>query len=139
MQRGTLQREPSMKLLFEVVMRFCIWQVPEWRINAGQTKEKRDPRQPGEGRELLCKALATIPNEISVVVSSSAIGWYGPDPQLPNPKPFIETAPAYDDFLGSTCEAWEQSLIPLTDMGKRVVFLRTGIVLATEEAHWLNL
>ncbi|MBL7770325.1 MAG: TIGR01777 family oxidoreductase [Flavipsychrobacter sp.] len=104
--------------------------VADKRWSDKRKKEIRDSRL--KGGELLCKALATIPNEISVVVSSSAIGWYGPDPQLPNPKPFIETAPAYDDFLGSTCEAWEQSLIPLTDMDKRVVFLRTGIVLATE-------
>lgn len=104
--------------------------VADKRWSDKRKKEIRNSRV--QGGELLCKALATIPNEISVVVSASAIGWYGPDPQIPNPKPFTETAPAHNDFLGSTCEAWEQSLAPLTAMGKRVVFLRTGIVLATE-------
>ncbi|WP_290795643.1 TIGR01777 family oxidoreductase [Flavihumibacter sp. UBA7668] len=85
-----------------------------------------------KGGELLCKALTTIPNEISVVVAASAIGWYGPDPVIPNPKPFEETAPAYDDFLGSTCQIWERSMDPITAMGKRLVVLRTGIVLAME-------
>ncbi|GAB2678565.1 TIGR01777 family oxidoreductase [Flavihumibacter cheonanensis] len=104
--------------------------VADKRWSEKRKKEIRDSRV--QGGELLCKALSTISNEISVVVSASAIGWYGPDPQVPNPKPFEETAPAHDDFLGPTCEAWEQSLAPLTAMGKRVVFLRTGIVLATQ-------
>lgn len=104
--------------------------VADKRWSAKRKKEILDSRV--KGGELLCKALANIPNEISVVVSASAIGWYGPDPVIPNPKPFIETDPAFDDFLGSTCQAWEESLAPITGMGKRLVILRTGIVLALE-------
>ena len=40
--------------------------------------------------ELIVKALKEIPNNIKAVVSSSAIGWYGADPVIPNPKPFRE-------------------------------------------------
>lgn len=104
--------------------------VADKRWSAKRKKEIIDSRV--KGGELLCKALVTIPNEISVVVAASAIGWYGPDPVIPNPKPFIETNPAFDDFLGSTCKAWEESLAPITGMGKRLVILRTGIVLALE-------
>lgn len=85
-----------------------------------------------KGGELLSKSLAAIPNDIAVVVSASAIGWYGPDPQIPNSRPFKESDPANTDFLGATCEAWENSLAPVADLGKRLVFLRTGIVLAKE-------
>jgi NAD dependent epimerase/dehydratase family enzyme len=42
--------------------------------------------------KLLVKALKEIPNRISAVISASAIGWYGPDLVVPNPRPFREEA-----------------------------------------------
>ena len=73
-----------------------------------------------------------MPNKVKAVVSASAIGWYGEDPVIPNPNPFIETAPADQGFLGQTCLEWEKSTGPITDLGKRVVKYRTGIVLSNE-------
>lgn len=81
---------------------------------------------------LLVKALKEVPNRVQAVVSSSAIGWYGPDPQQPNPRPFVETDPADDSFLGRTCVQWEDSIRPVADLGKRLVLVRTGIVLSKE-------
>jgi uncharacterized protein len=81
---------------------------------------------------LIVKALQTIPNKIKAVVSASAIGWYGPDLLMPNLKPFIETDNADDSFLGETCRLWEESVEPLTAMGKRLIKLRTGIVLSND-------
>src|SRR5436190_1906363 len=40
--------------------------------------------------ELIVKSLQEIPNNVKAVVSASAIGWYGADPVIPNPKPFRE-------------------------------------------------
>jgi uncharacterized protein (TIGR01777 family) len=82
--------------------------------------------------ELLVKALKEIPNTIKVVISASAIGWYGPDPTIPNPDPFSEEDPASNDFLGTTCLQWEKSLEPIGNLGKRLVKLRIGIVLSNE-------
>lgn len=82
--------------------------------------------------ELLVKALKEYPNHIKTLVSASAIGWYGPDPVVPNPRPFTEEAPAYTDFLGQTCRQWEAALEPVTALGKRLVKLRTGIVLSRQ-------
>lgn len=82
--------------------------------------------------ELLVKALNEIPNNVKAVICASAIGWYGPDPSVPNPHPFTEEAPANDDFLGSTCKRWEESIEPVTAAGKRLVKLRIGIVLGKE-------
>jgi uncharacterized protein len=80
--------------------------------------------------ELLVKALTENPNKVKTVISASAIGWYGPDK---NPvHPFIETDPPSPDFLGQTCRKWEESLGPVTAMGKRLVHFRTGIVLSRE-------
>jgi uncharacterized protein len=85
-----------------------------------------------KGSQLIVKALQEIPNNVKAVISASAIGWYGPDPVIPNPKPFREDDPNDDAFLGETCRLWEESLEPVRKMGKRLVKLRTGIVLSNE-------
>lgn len=82
--------------------------------------------------ELLVKAINNIPNKITSVVNSSAIGWYGPDEKRPGREGFVETDPAYGDFLGNTCVKWEKSIEPVVSAGRRLVILRTGIVLGKD-------
>jgi uncharacterized protein len=79
--------------------------------------------------QLLIEALRTTNNKVKAVISASAIGWYGADVQMPNPVPFQENAPPAHDFLGTTCKKWEDSIEPVTSLNKRLVKLRTGIVL----------
>jgi uncharacterized protein len=81
-----------------------------------------------DGSTLLVKALTETPNKVKAVVSASGIGWYGPD----NKNAFVETDDFFRDFLGITCQEWEQSIEPVTKLGKRLVKLRTGIVLSNE-------
>jgi uncharacterized protein (TIGR01777 family) len=81
---------------------------------------------------LLVKALKEIPNNVHTVISASATGWYGPDPAIPNPRPFVEKDPAHNDFLGETCRLWEESIAPVTALGKRLVIMRTGPVLSND-------
>jgi hypothetical protein len=81
---------------------------------------------------LLVKALAENPNHVKTVVSSSAIGWYGPDTEKSLKQGFSEEAAADTAFLGETCRLWEASIEPVTQLGKRLVKLRTGIVLSNE-------
>jgi hypothetical protein len=82
--------------------------------------------------KLLVKALQDHPNHVKAVLSASGIGWYGADPAIPNPRPFEETDPADDQFLGRTCLRWEAAIAPVTEMGKRLVVLRTGMVLSRQ-------
>ena len=82
--------------------------------------------------ELIAKALKENPNKVKAVISASAIGWYGPDPSIPNLHPFTENDPADKGFLGNTCWQWENSLEAVTDLNIRLVRLRTGIVLSNE-------
>jgi uncharacterized protein len=91
-------------------------------------QEIRDSRV--KTAQLLVKALKETPNKVKAVATASAIGWYGPDPVIPNPKPFVETDPHYTDFLGQTCKEWESSLEPVTGLGKRLIKVRTGVVLS---------
>jgi len=80
--------------------------------------------------ELLVKALKENKHKVKAFVSASAIGWYGPDPVVPNPKPFVETDPANNEFLGETCQRWEASTRAVEEMGMRRVLCRTGIMLS---------
>jgi uncharacterized protein (TIGR01777 family) len=102
--------------------------VADRRWSAKRKKEIVESRT--KSSALLVKALQEIPNKVRAVVSMSATGWYGPDPSIPNPRPFEETDPAATDFLGEACRLWEGAIAPVTALGKRLVTIRTGIVLS---------
>ncbi|MET0636370.1 MAG: TIGR01777 family oxidoreductase, partial [Chitinophagaceae bacterium] len=82
--------------------------------------------------KLLVRTLLENKNKLKAFISASAIGWYGKDPSVPNPRPFEETDPASEDFLGQACVAWEMSLKGLEKTAIRLVIFRTGIVLSDE-------
>ncbi|MEJ7587217.1 MAG: TIGR01777 family oxidoreductase [Ferruginibacter sp.] len=84
-----------------------------------------------ESSALLVHTLQTTGHEVKVVVSASAIGWYGEDPP-PGKNGFIESDKPAPGFLGETCELWEKSITPVENSGVRLVKLRTGIVLGNE-------
>jgi uncharacterized protein len=86
---------------------------------------------------LLIKALQQNENNVKAIVSASAIGWYGADnlnTKAPQPLAtgFTEDAPADTQFLGETCRLWEASIEPVTQLQKRLVKLRIGIVLSKD-------
>lgn len=78
---------------------------------------------------LLVKALKETSNNVKTVVSASGIGWYG---EQKSSVPFKEADPPANDFLGQTCKQWEESIDPVRNLGKRLVKLRTGVVLSRE-------
>ena len=83
--------------------------------------------------ELLINALQKNTNNVKAFISASAIGWYGGDTKaLLHKNGFIETDPADKKFLGETCRLWEESIEPVTKLNKRLVKLRTGIVLSND-------
>lgn len=82
--------------------------------------------------ELIVQALRSIPNEVRTVISASATGFYGEDPVIPNPKPFREDGMPASDFLANVVVEWERAIAPVADMNRRLVYLRTGIVLSKE-------
>ncbi len=89
--------------------------------------------------ELLIRALQENTNHVKTIISSSAIGWYSLNPTFSTTsgegvanKSFIESDAPGEDFLGETCRLWEESIEPVTKLNKRLVKLRTGIVLSNE-------
>jgi uncharacterized protein (TIGR01777 family) len=59
------------------------------------------------------------------LISSSAIGYYGPHGE----EPLDEETPPGSGFLAQVCVAWEQQAGKASELGVRVVQVRTGVVL----------
>jgi len=75
---------------------------------------------------LLADTVAGLDPRPGVVVSGSAIGYYGDR----GDEILTERARRGTGFLADVCEAWERAVAPAADAGIRTVLLRTGIVLA---------
>jgi uncharacterized protein (TIGR01777 family) len=77
---------------------------------------------------LLARTLAGLERPPRVLVSASAVGYYGSrgDSWLD------EDAPPGDDFLARLCQDWEAAAAPATDAGIRVAHPRLGVVLSPE-------
>jgi uncharacterized protein len=91
-----------------------------------QKRRIRDSRV--KGTELLVGALAALDPKPSVLVSGSAVGFYGNRKE--ERLSVDEDSPAGDDFLADVCRDWEAAAAPAAEAGIRTVLLRTGIVLS---------
>jgi len=80
-----------------------------------------------EGTELLARTLAGMDRKPSVLLSASAIGYYGDR----GTEELTEESPPGTGFLADVCRRWEDATSAAGDAGVRVVHLRTGIVLST--------
>jgi uncharacterized protein (TIGR01777 family) len=78
------------------------------------------------GTRLLCETLARLQQPPRVLISSSALGYYGDR----GDELLDETSPPGPGFLADVCQAWESATEPARRAGIRVVNLRTGMVLS---------
>lgn len=84
-----------------------------------------------QGTTLVARTLAGLAHPPSVLVSGSAVGWYGGtrgDEVLDEDSP----PPAQPDFLADVCRQWEAATTPAEAAGIRTVHLRSGMVLSGE-------
>ncbi|MEF8816260.1 MAG: TIGR01777 family oxidoreductase [Salinibacter sp.] len=107
-------------------------------------KKQRIYSSRADGTRLLSEALAGLDDPPEVLVSSSAVGYYGDH----GPDRVTEESPPQDaGFLGEVCKAWEAATVPAAAAGIRTVQMRTGIVLTPAggalrlmlPAFWLGL
>ena len=75
--------------------------------------------------DLLARTLAAASGGPRVLVSGSAIGYYGDRAD----EILTEDSASGDGFLAGVCRAWEAATAPAADAGVRVAIIRTGIVL----------
>ncbi len=78
-----------------------------------------------EGTRLLVEAMARLERPPSVLVSASAIGYYGDRGE----EVITEASAPGEGFLAEVCEAWETEAKRAADHGVRVVNMRNGMVL----------
>jgi uncharacterized protein len=94
------------------------------RWTAAKKVQIRDSRV--RGTQVLCEALNGLAPPPKVLVSASAIGYYGNR----DAEVLTEDSPAGAGFLAEVCQAWEAATEPARQRGIRVVRLRFGVVLS---------
>ena len=73
----------------------------------------------------LVTLLEDLPTRPRLLISASAVGYYGPSPE----GGLTESDPQGPGFLARLCGDWEHTASAASSLGLRVVQLRTGIVL----------
>lgn len=91
-----------------------------------KAQKERILRSRVDGTTLLAESLAGMATRPRVLVSGSAVGYYGER----GDEVLTESSSSGDDFLADVCRQWEAATAPAADAGIRVVHLRTGIVLS---------
>lgn len=94
------------------------------RWTAARKREVLESRT--QGTDLLARTLAGLDPAPSVLVSGSAIGYYG----LRGDEQLTEASSPGDDFLADLVQRWEAAAAPAADAGIRVAHARTGLVLS---------
>jgi uncharacterized protein len=100
--------------------------IAEGRWTSERKRRILESRQ--KGTHLLAETIAGLPEPPSVMVSASAIGYYG---DRGNELLTEESEPG-TMFLSGVCKEWEAAAQPAREAGVRVVHPRFGIVLSTE-------
>lgn len=80
-----------------------------------------------KGTTLLSQSLALLRRPPKVLLSASAIGYYGPHPAVLD---IDESAPRGKTFLSQVCAQWEKSTQAAEAARTRVVHMRLGFVLS---------
>ncbi|MCA1739566.1 MAG: TIGR01777 family oxidoreductase, partial [Actinobacteria bacterium] len=81
-----------------------------------------------QGTRLLAETIAGLPAPPSVMVSASAVGYYGDRGN----ELLREDRESGSDFLAEVCREWEAAAHPAREAGIRIVHPRIGVVLSTE-------
>jgi uncharacterized protein (TIGR01777 family) len=88
-----------------------------------------------DGTHTIVNAMLALEPKPRVLVSASAIGWYGDT----GDRIVDETAPAGSGFLADVVRAWEAAAAPAASAGIRVVHPRTGLVVAKSGGAWARM
>src|SRR6266850_7367823 len=121
-EKGTIDR--SVFEGMDAVVNLAGENIAAGRWTAAKKSRIRDSRV--KGTKLLSEALAKLDRGPQVLLSSSAIGYYG---DRGSELLREESAPG-EGFLPDLCRQWEAATDPATRAGIRVVHLRTGLVLS---------
>ena len=93
-----------------------------------EEKKRRIRESRVRGTQLISETLASLQQRPEVLVSASAIGYYGDFRQ----DPVTESSEPGEGFLADVCQAWEAASQPAKDAGIRTVNARIGVVLSKQ-------
>ncbi|RED18922.1 hypothetical protein BD847_4173 [Flavobacterium cutihirudinis] len=80
--------------------------------------------------DLIFSVLEKNNKKLEAFISASAVGIYG---AITRSTICTEETPPANDFLGETCQIWENEVTKIENLGIRTVKVRTGIVLGKDE------
>jgi len=116
--------EPSALEGFDAVVHLAGENLSQGRWTNAKKARIRDSRV--QGTQLLAQTLARLDDRPGVLVSASAIGFYG---DRGNDE-LDEQSPPGSGFIPDVCRQWESATEPAAEAGVRVVRLRLGLVLS---------
>ncbi|MDX9833704.1 MAG: TIGR01777 family oxidoreductase [Desulfobulbus sp.] len=111
---------------FDGVIHLAGDNIGEGRWTDSKKKRVIDSRVLGTG--LIARTLADQPVRPAVLLSASAVGFYGNCLDCC----MLEEDAAGQDFISDVCTLWERSATPAADAGIRTVFMRIGVVLSPQ-------
>lgn len=104
--------------------------VGDHRWTDAYKREIRDSRV--QATRTIATAMTQLDPRPRVLVSASAIGWYGDT----GDRAVDESAPAGHGFLADVVQAWEAAASPALTAGIRVTHPRTGLVVSSKGGAW---
>ena len=108
--------------------------VADKRWTEKRKKEIIDSRV--KSTELLLQKIKELQINLKGFISASAIGYYG---AITSEKEFKEDDNPHNDFLGTVCRLWEESILGFKEVGIPTTILRTGIVLSNNGGALLKM
>ena len=109
---------------FDAVVHLAGENLATGRWTAAKRERIRSSRV--QGTQLLAQALARLSRPPEVLVSASAVGYYGNR----GDESLDEQSPPGSGFLAEVCRQWEAAADPAREAGIRVVHPRIGLVLS---------
>jgi uncharacterized protein (TIGR01777 family) len=93
-----------------------------------EEKKRRIRESRVKGTRLISETLAKLKRQPQVLVSASAVGFYGNR----GDELLTEQSSSGSDFVSEVCREWELATQPAAQAGVRVVNLRFGVILSGE-------
>ena len=138
MRRTSSQKEPfhwlpdelkihwDTSVHIDVVIHLAGANIAAGRWSETRKKEILDSRE--KSTHLIADTLAGLKNPPKLLISASAIGFYGDTADR-----WVDerNRPGYD-FLSEVCLKWEKATLPASESGIRTVLIRTGMVLSAK-------
>lgn len=120
-EKGTIDKERLEG--FEAVVHLAGENIAEGRWTSEKKRAILESRV--KGTTLLSETLATLKTPPAVLLSATAIGYYGNR----GDELLTETSAPGNDFLAHVCQQWENATKPASEKGIRTVLSRFGIIL----------